>query len=342
MIKLAVDAMGGDHAPLAVLEGVEKALQTFSDIGIVLYGDPSKVDLSQLAEEVSDRVELVETLEVIEGEDEPVKAIRRKKDASMVVAARAVKEGECQALISAGNTGALLAAGLLIVGRMKGIDRPGLMPVIPTVNAESPQFILMDAGANADSKPEHLIQHAHLANFYAKAVLKLDCPRIGLLNNGTEAGKGDELRKAVYEVLSQDQELNFIGNIEAKELLSGKIDIALTDGFTGNAILKTLEGTAKSIFKVLKQTLTTSGLVTKLGALLIKKSLKDMAENFDDTKQGGAVLLGVKQAVIKAHGSSNGEAIFNAIRQARTIAASGVVDQIRDYFESENIRQQEG
>ena len=330
MIRIAIDAMGGDHAPQAVVAGVNQAIDAFMDIEIQLYGDPSQIKKYLTAQE---RVEIIATSQVIEGEDEPVKAVRHKKDASMVVAARAVKEGQADALLSAGNTGALLTAGLLVVGRMKGIERPGLMPIIPTINPESPQFILMDAGANAQSKPVYLHQYAILANHYCQTVLQIKQPRIALLNNGTEMSKGDDLRKEAYGLLSQERKIHFIGNIEAKDLLNGQADIVITDGFTGNADLKTLEGTAKGIFKLLKQTLKAGNFKTKLGALLLKGQLKKMAYNFDDTRQGGAVLLGVNHPVIKAHGSANDQAIYHAIEQARMMVLARTIDRMRHAFQ---------
>ena len=330
MIRIAIDAMGGDHAPQAVVAGVNQAIDSFMDIEIQLYGDPSQIKKYLTAQE---RVEIIATSQVIEGEDEPVKAVRHKKNASMVVAARAVKEGQADALLSAGNTGALLTAGLLVVGRMKGIERPGLMPIIPTINPESPQFILMDAGANAQSKSVYLHQYAILANHYCQTVLQIKKPRIALLNNGTEVSKGDDLRKEAYALLSQERKIHFIGNIEAKDLLNGQADIVITDGFTGNAVLKTLEGTAKGIFKLLKQTLKTGNFKTKLGALLLKGQLKKMAYNFDDTRQGGAVLLGVNHPVIKAHGSANDQAIYHAIEQARMMVLARTIDRMRHAFQ---------
>ncbi|MGF3076600.1 phosphate acyltransferase PlsX [Facklamia sp. P12955] len=332
MIKIAIDAMGGDNAPQAVFDGVLRALDAYKDIEIHLYGDEKA--LKNLPDMFDDRLIRIPTTEVIKGEDEPVKAVRRKKDASMVVAAKAVREGKADVLLSAGNTGALLTTGLLVVGRIKGVDRPGLMPVIPTINEKSPHLILMDAGANAESKAEHLLQYAQLASYYAESVLKIEQARVGLVNNGTEAGKGDELRKQAYQLLNQASSLNFVGNIEAKDLLNGQVDIAVTDGFTGNAILKTLEGSLKSIFKLLKRTLSESSITNKIGGLLIKPSLKKMAENFDDSKQGGAVLLGVKKPVIKAHGSADDIAIYHAIRQAREIVLSGFSEEISTFFEN--------
>jgi len=330
MVTIAIDAMGGDNAPAAVVNGVNLAIHAFDDIQVKLFGDEAQIREHL---KVQERVEVIHTTEIIEAEDEPVIAVRRKKDSSMVRGARAVKEGEADVLLSAGSTGALLASGLLVVGRIKNIDRPGLMPVIPTISKEHPQFILMDAGANADSKPINLLQHAILASYYAREVLEVKSPRVGLINNGTEAGKGNDLSKAAYELLSQEEAINFIGNIEAKELLNGSVDVAVTDGFTGNAILKTLEGTSKSVFKAIKGALTSGGMKTKLGALMIKDAFADLKDNFDDTKAGGAVMLGVKGAVIKAHGSSNEEAIFNAIRQARKVINSGVINQTISFFE---------
>lgn len=331
MVTIAIDAMGGDNAPAAVVNGVNLAIRTYDDIQIKLFGDEARINEYLEAHE---RVEVIHTTEIISADDEPVIAVRRKKESSMVRAAKAVKDGEADVLLSAGSTGALLASGLLVVGRIKNIDRPGLMPVIPTISKEHPQFILMDAGANADSKPINLLQHAILASSYARDVLGIDKPRVGLINNGTEAGKGNELTKAAYELLSNEESLHFIGNVEAKELLNGTLDVAVTDGFTGNAVLKTLEGTSKSVFTAIKGALTQSNLKTKLGALMIKGALADLKDNFDDTKAGGAVMLGVKGAVIKAHGSSNEEAIFNAIRQARKVTQSGVIQKTIDLFES--------
>ncbi|HBY90266.1 MAG: phosphate acyltransferase PlsX [Ruoffia tabacinasalis] len=331
MITIAIDAMGGDNAPKAIVDGANLAIKTFNDIQINLYGDSESIEQYLVKD---DRIKVIHTTEIVTGEDEPVRAIRRKKDSSMVVAARDVKEGKADALLSAGNTGALLTAGLLVVGRIKNIDRPGLMPIIPTVSKESPQVILMDAGANAEVKPVNLEQFTVLANFYAKNVLNVENPRIGLLNNGTEEGKGNSITKEAFDLMKQLDNINFIGNVEAKSILTGEVDIVITDGFTGNAVLKTLEGTVKSVVGLLLDTLKNSGLKTKIGAGLIKDSLKESLNNLDDTKQGGAVLLGVKSPVIKAHGSSNDEAVFNAIRQARTVVSVGVVQDAVKYFEN--------
>ncbi|MBR7927358.1 phosphate acyltransferase PlsX [Aerococcaceae bacterium zg-ZUI334] len=329
MFKIAVDAMGGDHAPKSIVEGVNMAVKQFSNIEIVLVGDETKI-IPYL--EPSERITIVHTTEKVESDDEPVSAVRRKKQSSMVLAAQMVKDNEADVLLSAGNTGALLASGLLVIGRIKGVDRPGLMPILPTMNEKAPQFILMDAGANADCKPKNLHQFAILANFYAKAVLGISQPRVGLINNGTEASKGNELAKASYALLNEESDIHFVGNVEAKELLQGVCDIAVTDGFTGNAILKSLEGTSKTLFSAIKHKLLSSGIKGKLGALLIKDALLSLRDQYDDSKQGGAILLGVNAPVIKAHGSSNEEAIFHAIRQAKNIMEAKVVEQLVEYF----------
>lgn len=339
-MRIAVDGMGGDHAPQAVLEGIQMTLDKYPDLEYSVYGDESR--LKEVADQIglaSPKVQFVHAPEVITGEDDPVKAVRRKKSSSMVMAAESVKEGSCDLLLSAGNTGALLAAGLLVVGRMPGIERPGLMPILPTINPDHPHLLLMDAGANAESKPTYLHQFALLAHVYAEQVLKIAHPRVGLINNGTEAGKGDSLRKEAYALLASDSRLNFVGNLEAKEILNGQVDIAVTDGFTGNAILKSIEGTAKSIMKLMKSQILEGGLKTKIGGLLIKDAMKEMAGQLDDTKQGGAVFLGVQKPVIKAHGSSNSEAISNAIGQAHRILTSGAIEAIQMTLQSMDVSQ---
>ena len=335
MIKIALDAMGGDNAPEIIVQAACQAVKDLDNVEVYLYGQLDQVQpfIDQYGDH--DRLYLVATSEEITMEDEPVKAIRRKKDASMVVAARTVKEGQADALISCGNTGALLAAGLLMIGRIKGVDRPGLMPIIPTINPDHPQFILMDSGANADCKPENLLQFAILANAYAKQIMNMAQPRVGLINNGTEASKGNALSKAAYELLENEKSIHFVGNVEAKSLMRGEVDIAVTDGFTGNAILKTLEGTAGALLSHMKHIMTHSGTLPKLGAGLLKNALKDGMAQMDPSNTGGAVLLGCKAPVIKAHGSADSVAVYNAIKQAANIVASGTIQQLTDFFESE-------
>ena len=338
MIRIALDAMGGDHAPHEEVKAAMKAVNEYNDIQIILYGDPDQI-LSLISDKnllESQRIKIEASSEIITMSDEPVKAIRRKKDSSMVKAAKAVKENQADAIVSSGNTGALLAAGLLIIGRIKGIDRPGLMALIPTLKGPRPHFIFMDSGANADSKAINLHQFAIIANYYAKEILHIEKPRVALLNNGTEASKGSSLSKEAYALLSQEEMIHFIGNIESKSLLSGQADIVITDGFTGNAVLKNIEGVATSLIKHIKEILVDSGLKTKLGALLIKDALKEGLQILDTSKAGGAILLGVKAPVIKTHGSADSEAIKYAIFQARSVVQGQVISKITDYYQQES------
>ncbi|MGT2845878.1 phosphate acyltransferase PlsX [Streptococcus massiliensis] len=328
MKRIAIDAMGGDNAPQAVIQGVNQALKDFDDIEIQLYGDEAKINPLL---EMNNRVSIIHTEEKITYDDEPAKAIRRKKDASMVLAAKAVKDGQADALFSAGNTGALLAAGFFIVGRIKNIDRPGLMSTLPTIDGKG--FDMMDLGANAENTAHHLYQYAIMGSFYAQHVRGVAKPRIGLLNNGTEESKGDPLRKEAFELLAADSNLNFIGNVEARDLMSGVADVVVTDGFTGNAVLKTMEGTAIGIMSQLKQTVLAGGFKAKLGALLLKKDLKKLKSSLDYSDAGGAVLLGLKAPVVKAHGSSDAKAIYSTIRQIRSMLDSDLVEKSVQEFE---------
>ncbi|HEM5989214.1 TPA: phosphate acyltransferase PlsX [Streptococcus suis] len=322
MKRIAVDAMGGDHAPQVVVEGVNQALAAFPDIEIQLYGDEDKINQYLTATE---RVSIVHTMEKINSDDEPVKAIRRKKDASMVLATKAVKDGQADAVLSAGNTGALLAAGVFVVGRIKHIDRPGLMSTLPTMDGKG--FDMMDLGANAENTAHHLYQYGILGSFYAEHVRGVKQPRVGLLNNGTEDTKGTPVHQEAYKLLSEDKSINFIGNVEARELLNSVADVVVTDGFTGNAVLKTIEGTAKSIVGQLTGAIKNGGLRAKLGGLLVKPTLKKSLGAMDYKKAGGAVLLGLKAPVIKAHGSSDAQSIFYTIKQTRSILEAGIVEK---------------
>ena len=330
MKKIAVDAMGGDYAPQAIVEGVNQALADFSDIEVQLYGDEAKIKKYLTATE---RVSIIHADEKIDSDDEPTRAIRKKKNASMVLAAKAVKEGEADAVLSAGNTGALLAAGFFIVGRIKNIDRPGLMSTLPTVDGKG--FDMLDLGANAENTAQHLHQYAVLGAFYAKNVRGIAQPRVGLLNNGTESSKGDPLRKETYELLAADESLNFIGNVEARDLMNGVADVVVADGFTGNAVLKSIEGTAMGIMGLLKTAITSGGLRAKLGALLLKDSLRSLKKQLNYSDVGGAVLFGVKAPVVKTHGSSDAKAVYSTIRQIRTMLETDVVAQTAREFSGE-------
>lgn len=328
-MKIAVDAMGGDNAPQAIIEGVMLAKKEFSDIEFLLYGKETEIR-KYITDEAN--ITIIHTDEKINSDDEPVKAIRRKKQASMVLAAQAVKAGEADAIFSAGNTGALLAAGLFIVGRIKGIERPGLMSTMPVIGQEG-AFDMLDLGANAENKAEHLLQYGILGSFYAQNVRNIAKPRVALLNNGTEETKGSEVTKKAFELLSNEPAIHFVGNVEARELLNGVADVVVTDGFTGNAVLKSIEGTAMNIMSLLKQAILGAGVKGKLGALLLKDALSDLKDEMDYAKYGGAVLFGLKAPVVKTHGSTGPEAVATTIRQIHTMLATDVVGKLVHQFE---------
>lgn len=328
-MKISVDAMGGDNAPQEIVKGVYEALEAFGDLHIQLYGDEEK--LAPLVK-VHDRLQVIHTDEVIEGTDEPVRAVRRKKNSSMVKMAESVKNGEADACVSAGNTGALMAAGLFVVGRIDQVERPALAPTLPTLDGQG--FVMLDLGANSDAKPEHLLQFAVMGSVYAEKVRGIKNPRVGLLNIGTEDKKGNELTKAAFSLL-KDAPVNFVGNVESRELLNGAADVVVTDGFTGNMVLKTIEGTAAGIFTLLKEAFNTS-TKTKLSALLVKDQLRGLKGKLDYSEYGGAGLFGLNSPVIKAHGSSNANAIFHAIRQARTMVEHDVSGIIKRTLEKES------
>ncbi len=322
--------MGGDNAPKEIVLGAMKAVNAFSDIHITLVGDENKIKETLTGHE---RISVVHTTEIILGTDEPVRAVRRKKNASMVLAAQQVADGLADACISAGNTGALMAAGLFVVGRIEGIDRPALAPTLPTIGGEG--FLLLDVGANADAKPEHLLQNAIMGSIYSEQVRGIEKPRVGLLNIGTEEKKGNELTRHAFDLL-KNTNLNFVGNVEARDLLEGVADVVVTDGFTGNMVLKTIEGTALSMFKMLKLALM-SNFKSKLAAAVLKPNLMTLKNTMDYSEYGGAALFGLKAPVIKAHGSSNGQSIFSAIRQTREMVSNDVVSLIKQTVENENI-----
>lgn len=329
-MKIAVDAMGGDNAPQAIVEGVMLAKQDFPDIEFQLYGKEAEIK-KYITDEKN--ITIIHTDEKIASDDEPVKAIRRKKTASMVLAAQAVKNGEADAIFSAGNTGALLAAGLFIVGRIKNVERPGLMSTLPVMGEPDKGFDMLDLGANADNKPEHLVQYAVLGSFYAEKVRNVQNPRVGLLNNGTEETKGSELTKKAFELLAADETINFVGNVEARELLNGVADVVVTDGFTGNAVLKSIEGTAMNMMSLLKTAILSEGVKGKMGALLLKNALRGMKDAMDYSKHGGAVLFGLKAPVIKTHGATGPDAVRYTIRQIHTMLETQVVPQLVEYYE---------
>ncbi|WP_274309427.1 phosphate acyltransferase PlsX [Solibacillus daqui] len=325
-MKLAVDGMGGDNAPQAIVEGVLIALDDFPNLEIDLYGDEQK--MAPYLKQHS-RLNVIHCTEVVEADDDPARAVRRKKDSSMTRMLDAVAEGKADACLSAGNTGALMAGGLFKVGRIEGVSRPALATTLPTMNGDG--FLMLDLGANADAKPENLLQYAIMGDIYVKQVRGIASPRVGLLNIGTEDKKGNELTKSAFTLL-KEADFNFEGNVESRELLNGVADVVVTDGFTGNMTLKTLEGTAGAIFKMLKEALFAT-TKTKIAAALVKNDLKQLKDKMDYTEYGGAALFGLKAPVIKAHGSSNPRAIYSAIRQASIMVEHKVCETITEKIE---------
>ncbi|MEK3734513.1 MULTISPECIES: phosphate acyltransferase PlsX [Paenibacillus] len=321
-MKIVIDAMGGDNAPRSNVEGALSAAREWQDIEIVLVGDQQQIEA--LLTDRPSNLSVVHASEVIEAEDEPVKAVRRKKDSSMVVAGRMVRDGEASAMISAGNTGALMTTGLLVVGRMKGIERPALAPIIPTLDGKG--VLALDLGANMDSKPEHLQQFALMGSLYREKVHGIAKPRVGLLNVGTEPGKGNELTKQAYPLLEQ-LPIHFVGNVEARDVMDGVCDVLVCDGFAGNILLKAIEGTAGALFSLLKEQFSQS-LKTKLAAALMMPELRSLKSTLDYKEHGGAPLLGLSGLVVKGHGSSDAGAIKNAVRQARIAVSSKLVESI--------------
>lgn len=322
-MKIIVDAMGGDNAPRVPIKAAVKAVKELG-VEIALVGKTEIVE-AELAKYNYDKnkISVVNADDVITNHEEPAKAVRSKKNASVVVAANMLKKGEGDAMLSMGNTGALLASGLLIVGRIKGVLRPALATLLPT--AKGPKM-LIDAGANTNCKPENLVQFGIMGSIYMKNVLGIEKPSVGLISNGEEEGKGDDLTKETYPLL-KSAPINFIGNIEGRDVMEGTADVITCDGFVGNVILKTVEGMGhvvsdkvKGIFK--------KNLFTKLGALFVIGGLKEFKQAMDYREYGGAPLLGTKRPVIKGHGSSDTKAVFHAIEQAKKFVETNVMEEI--------------
>lgn len=324
---IAVDAMGGDNAPDAIVRGAILALQRFDDISVLLAGPKQKLEaLIADAKDVRDRIEIIEADEVIGMDESPMLAVRKKVNSSMVQAMLAVREKRAGAVVSAGSTGALLACGMLRLGRIKGIERPALAPIVPSAGDS---FLLIDSGANVDCQPKYLVQFGLMGSVYMKTVAGIENPRVGLVNIGAEAEKGNKLTKETYELMQKQTSYNFVGNAEARDIPMGDFDVVVADGFAGNLILKYTEGLAKAMMKMLKKGLMSSTR-TKIGAVLSKPAFNEFRKKLDYNEQGGAPLLGVDGAVVKAHGSSGELAICNAIRQAREMLAGDVVGKIRE------------
>ncbi|AOZ94184.1 phosphate acyltransferase PlsX [Paenibacillus crassostreae] len=323
-MRIAIDAMGGDNAPHSNVDGALAAAIEWQDVDIILVGDQAQIEPLLHGKEIPANLTIQHASEIISSDDEPVKAVRHKKDASMVVAGRMLKEGHADAMISAGNTGALMTTGLLVVGRMAGIERPALAPMIPTLDDVG--VLALDLGANMDSKSQHLAQYGLMGSIYRQKVQGIAKPRVGLLNVGVEPGKGNELTKEAFPLL-QEMPIHFIGNVEARDVMTGNCDVLVCDGFAGNILLKTLEGTAGAMFSLLKEQFNQS-LKSKIGAAILMPQLKALKKKLDYSETGGAPLLGLSSLVMKSHGSSNGTAIKNAVRQTRIAIVNELVPSI--------------
>jgi len=329
-MRIAVDAMGGDNAPVEVVKGCIRALERDKRLRLIIVGKEENIR-DVLGGGQTERISIVNAAQVISAEDAPVEAIRKKKDSSMVVGMDLVKRKEAGAFISAGNTGALLAGALFRIGRIKGIDRPALAPVLPTLRGGA---MLIDAGANAECKPVNLLQFGMMGSAYMKGVLGVQNPRVALVNIGTEQGKGNALTKEAYALLEKSA-LNFIGNIEARSIPEGAADVLVCDGFVGNVILKLTEGLAMSLFSQLKAEFTANA-ASKLAAAVLKPGLKKLKDRMDYKQYGGAPLLGIAGGCIKAHGSSDALAIENAIMQAARFIENKVEQTITENVKTED------
>ena len=325
-MRIIVDAMGGDNAPLAIVKGALQGQKRWG-VDITLTGDETAIRqaLAQCGvTALPQGMEIVHTTQEVTMEDDPATVFRRKKDTSMGVGLTMLRDGQGDAFISAGSTGALLTGATLITKRIRGIRRAAMAPVMPTTTG---RCVLIDCGANAECTPEYLLQFAYLGSFYASRVLGIEKPRVGLLNIGVEEEKGTDQQRQTRQLLERQTRLHFIGNIEAKEAVKGGCDVLVTDGFSGNVMLKTIEGVGSFAGSALKN-IFKKNLLTKLAAAMVLPGLNDFKAQLDPNKVGGTAFIGISKAVIKAHGSSNEEAIENAIGQARDFAASGLIEEI--------------
>ena len=335
-MKIVVDAMGGDHAPDEIVKGAVCALSKDKELKVVLTGDEAKISpvLAGLSYDKS-RLEVVHCTEVITNDDAPTLAIRQKKDSSLVVALKLLKEDEeVQGFVSAGSTGAVLTGALLRVGRIRGISRPAVCPVLPT--AKGGKVLIIDAGANAECKSVNLCHFALMGTAYAKA-MGVENPRVGLVTNGTEDHKGDPLHQEAHELLKTLPGINFVGNVEGRDIMSGNIEVAVCDGFSGNIALKTTEGTALAVMQIIKDNIKAS-FWAKVGyALFMKKAFKNIKRVMDYSKYGGAVLMGIEKVVVKSHGSSKSESICASILQAKDAAKSELTQTIKSMLENVDL-----
>lgn len=326
-VVVALDAMGGDYAPVETVRGAVEAVAEHPEIKVILVGkeDAIREELGKY-NYLDDNIEVKNATEIIDMGEVPTKAVREKKDSSLVVAMNLVRNDDADAVVSAGSTGAILVGGQLVVGRIKGIKRPALAPFLPTRKGFS---LLIDCGANVDARPEHLLQFAQMGSVYFENVMGKKNPTVGIVNIGTEEEKGNQLVKETYPLLKECRDINFIGSVEAREIASGGCDILVCEAFVGNVILKFFEGVALTFLGCIKEGLLSS-LRTKIGAVLIKPALRGLLKTFDVSSQGGAPLLGLKGLVVKAHGNSKSSEIRTAIGQCIAFKENSINEKIAE------------
>ena len=329
LVNIAVDAMGGDNAPAEIVKGAVESLDKAKNLKVTLVGreDDVRAELSKYTCDPN-RIDVIHASEVIEMAEPPVMAVRNKKDSSLVKCMYLVKEGKCDALVTAGSTGAFLVGGQIIVGRIKGVERPPLAPFIPTVNG---RCLLLDCGANVDARPSQLVQFAKIGSAYVKKVCGIDNPRVGIVNIGAEEEKGNALVKETFPLLKATPEINFIGSVEARDIPYGGADVVVCEAFVGNVILKMYEGVGTALLKSMKEAFM-STTRSKIGAALAKPALKKTLKAYDVNQYGGAPLLGCNGLLVKTHGSSKAVSITNSILQCKTFADNNINNDIKEMF----------
>ena len=337
-MKIALDAMGGDNAPLETIKGAVAALEEVSELELVLVGKKEVIEAELSKNKYNkEKIEIVDAREIIEMTDEPVVAVKSKKDSSMNRTLELVKDGTVSASVSAGNTGALITASQLKLKRIKGVLRPAIATMFPNKKGH---MLMLDVGATADCKPEFLNQYAMMGSKYMEILLGRKNSKVGLLNIGTEEGKGNEVTREAYNLLKENKSINFVGNVESTEVMNGNIDVVVTDGFTGNMVLKTAEGIGKFILDVIKTEVSKS-FIYKLGALLLMPALKVVKSKMDSSEYGGAIFLGLNGISIKAHGNSDAVAIKNAIKVAEKFAKLNFVEEMKKVIDIDNTEVEE-
>ncbi|MBR2391466.1 MAG: phosphate acyltransferase PlsX [Clostridia bacterium] len=336
-MKIVIDVFGADYSPDEIVKGAITSLNMVKDLELILTGDKAKIEAVLTEYGYSgERLEIVDAPEVISCDESPTMAIRRKKDSSLVAALDILKNREdVIGMISAGSTGAVLAGGLFVVGRIDGVKRPALSPFMPTVNGG--KVLLIDCGANVDCKPEYLQQFAIMGSIYVREMLGIEHPRVGLISNGVEDHKGNEQIHQTFELLKNTKEINFKGNMEAREMFSGEYDVLVCDGFTGNVAMKAAEGTLNTFMSVMKQEVKAGSLKTKIGALLMKKVFKNLKKRLNYTEVGGSPFLGINKILVKSHGSSKAKTIYSCVLQVIDIHNSNYIEKMKEGIKNSSI-----